>query len=324
MILWRHFPVSYAFATLLALSGCGQDAPQALGTLEYDRIALPAPAAERIVAIDVREGERVAAGRSLLRLETTRTQAAVQAAQADLQGRQQALQELRAGPRHEDIMQAQAQLAAAEAQARDAQEYFARLQPLGREGMATAADVDRAQAAARNAQALVRAAQAALAELQHGTRPEQIAQAEAAVRAAAAQLALQQATLDKLSVTAPRDGLVDSLPHRLGDQAAIGAPLAIMLVGDMPYARVYVPEPIRLNVRVGQQARIFIHGRDRAFAGRVRMIRSDPVFTPYYALTGKDATRLSYLAEVQLTGDDAAHLPAGLPVRVEFPDQSAP
>jgi HlyD family secretion protein len=61
---------------MLLLSGCGKDAPQALGTLEFDRVAVPAPVAERIVAIDVREGERVAAGQALLQLETTRTAAA--------------------------------------------------------------------------------------------------------------------------------------------------------------------------------------------------------------------------------------------------------
>ena len=48
------------------------------------------------------------------------------------------------------------------------------------------------------------------------------------------------------------------------------------------------------------------------------MIRSEPGFTPYFALVGKDAARLSYLAEIELTGEDARSLPAGLPVRVEF------
>jgi HlyD family secretion protein len=47
------------------------------------------------------------------------------------------------------------------------------------------------------------------------------------------------------------------------------------------------------------------------------MIRSEPSFTPYYALIGEDAARLSYLAEIQLD-KDAGELPAGLPVRVEF------
>ena len=49
-------------ALLVALSACGEAPPQALGTLEYDRITLPSPAAERIVDIRVREGEQVSAG----------------------------------------------------------------------------------------------------------------------------------------------------------------------------------------------------------------------------------------------------------------------
>ncbi|MCI4566986.1 HlyD family secretion protein [Lysobacter sp. CFH 32150] len=302
---------------LAALSACSNDAPQALGTLEYDRITLPAPAAERIVAIDVREGERVAAGQPLLRLEATRTEAATSAAQAEAQRQREALAELEAGPRSEAIAQARAQLAAAQAQARDAGAYYARLQPLGRQKLVAAADVDRARAAAGNADAQVRAAQAALLELEHGTRSERLAQGEAAARGATAQASAQQVTLDKLKITAPRAGRVDSLPYKLGDQAPVGAPLAVLLVGDAPYARVYVPEPIRASVRVGQDARVFVAGSEQALSGKVRMIRSEPSFTPYYALIGKDAARLSYLAEIEL-GKDAAELPAGLPVRVEF------
>jgi HlyD family secretion protein len=305
-------------SALAALCACRDETPQALGTLEYDRITLPSPAAERIVAIDVHEGERVRAGQSLLRLETTRTRATTQAVEAEAQRQREALQELEAGPRSERIAQARAQLAAAQAQARDAQAYYARLQPLGKRQLVAAADVDRARAAAGNAQAQVRAAEAALDELMHGTRSEQIAQGEAAVRAAQAQATAQQVTLDKLAVVAPRDGVVDSLPYKLGDQAPVGSPLAVLLVGGAPYARIYVPEQQRAKVSVGDAARVFVAGSSHAVAGKVRAIRSEPSFTPYYALVGKDAARLSYLAEVALSGKDAAQLPAGLPVRVEF------
>jgi len=125
-------------------------------------------------------------------------------------------------------------------------------------------------------------------------------------------------TLDKLTVVAPRDALVDSLPYKLGDQAAVGQPLAILLVGGAPYARVYVPEPIRAGVKVGDTVRVFVDGHDSTRVGTVRMIRTEPTFTPYYALIGKDAARLSYVAEITLAGTDAASLPPGLPVRVEF------
>ncbi|MFC3550133.1 HlyD family secretion protein [Lysobacter cavernae] len=302
----------------LALSGCGDDRPQALGTLEWDRVALPAPAAEKIVRIDVREGQRVQAGARLLQLEVTRTQSQLAALQAQAKQADDVLDELRTGPRSEDIAQARANLAAAQAQAADARAYYTRLQPLGRQRLVAAADVDRARAAAGHVDAQVRALQAALLELERGTRREQIAQGESAVAAAKAQAAAQAVTLDKLDLTAPRAGVVDSLPYRLGDQAPVGAPLAVLLVGDAPYARVYVPEPIRASVRVGQSAHVFVDGREQALDGTVRMIRSEPSFTPYYALIGKDAARLSYLAEVTLTGSDAMQLPAGLPVRVEF------
>ncbi|HET6435401.1 MAG TPA: HlyD family efflux transporter periplasmic adaptor subunit [Xanthomonadaceae bacterium] len=311
-----------SFAALLLplalLAGCREDAPQALGTLEYDRIVLPAPSAERIVAIEVREGERVRAGQVLLRLEATRTAAASEAARAQAQRERAALRELEAGPRREAIARARAELAAAQAQARDARAYYARLQPLGARRLVAAADVDRARAAAGNAQAQVRAAQAALDELEHGSRAEDIAQGAAALRASEAQASAERATLAKLTVQAPRDALVDSLPYRLGDQAPVGAPLAVLLVGDAPYARVYVPEPIRADVRVGTPARVHVDGRAAALAGKVRMIRREPSFTPYYALTGDDAARLVYLAEIALDGEAAESLPAGLPVRVDF------
>ncbi|MDN5781605.1 MAG: HlyD family secretion protein, partial [Luteimonas sp.] len=116
---------------------------------------------------------------------------------------------------------------------------------------------------------------------------------------------------------APRAGRIDSIPYKLGDQAPVGAPLVVMLVGNAPYARVYIPEQQRVGLHVGDAIDVYVAGRDQPYAGKVRMLRSEPGFTPYYALIGDDAARLSYLAEVAL-GDDAATLPAGLPVRIEF------
>ncbi len=300
-----------------ALCGCHKATPQALGTLEYDRITLPAPVAERIVSVDVREDERVAAGQTLLQLNEAQTNASLVAAEAQAQQQREALLELVNGPRVEDIAQARANLAAAQAQARAARAYNQRLLALKAHNYVSADDLDRARAAAGSADGQVALTRAALDELLHGNRPEQIAQGRAALAAALAQEQADRVLLGKLHVVAPRAGLVDSLPYRLGDQAPVGAPLAILLVGDAPYARIYVPEQQRANVHVGDTLHVFVAGRDTPYEGRVRMVRSEPMFTPYYALTGDDAARLSYLAEVSL-GKDAANLPAGLPVRVEF------
>ncbi len=298
-----------------SLVGCTAETPQVLGTLEYDRISLPAPSVERIVSIEVREGDRVKAGAVVMTLERTRIAAQTDVVQAQAQQQRDALAELEAGTRSEQLAQARARLAAAQAQARDARAYFARVQPLGQRRLIAAVEVDRARAAADSDDANMRNAQASLDELENGARRERIAQAQSAVRAADAQVSAQAVTLDKLKIVAPRDGRIDSLPYKLGDQAPLGAPLAIMLVGDAPYARVYVPEPMRANVKIGDRATVHIDGK-AGMSGHVRAIRSEPSFTPYYALSGKDAARLSYLAEIVLDSRD--DLPPGLPVRVEF------
>lgn len=308
-----------ALGIVVAAVGCRREPEPLLGTLEWDRISLPAPASERILALDVREGDQVHAGTRLLRLEPERLRSQLQSAQAQTSQREQSLRELVNGPRREQIAQAQAQLAAAQAQARDASAYYARLQPLGNRQLVAAADVDRARAAADDARAQVRSAQQALLELRNGTRAEEVAQGEAAVRAAQADAAVQAVNLDRLDIVAPRDGRIDSLPYKAGNQTPVGATLAIMLVGEAPYARIYVPASVRQRIAIGQTLAVTVAGSDTAYQGRVRMIRSEPMFTPYYALSGSDAGRLSYLAEVQLPAS-ANGQPVGAPVQVRLAD----
>ena len=80
-----------------------------------------------------------------------------------------------------------------DAEAADARANFTRLRSLGERNLVAVADVDRARAAAGNADGQVRAAQAGLDELLHGTRSERIAQGEAAAVAAQAQAAAASA-----------------------------------------------------------------------------------------------------------------------------------
>ena len=70
----------------LSLAGCARDngATTLLGTLEWDRIALPAEVSEPITQILVKEGDRVAAEQVLVQLDARRTQAQADAGQADV------------------------------------------------------------------------------------------------------------------------------------------------------------------------------------------------------------------------------------------------
>jgi HlyD family secretion protein len=131
---------------------------------------------------------------------------------------------------------------------------------------------------------------------------------------AEAEAALVEARVHE--VRAPRDGRVDALPYELGERPPAGAVLVVLLADGAPYARVYVPEPVRAQVVPGGRATVHVDGVEGQFPGRVRTVSQEAAFTPYYALTERDRGRLTYLAKIDLEGDAARKLPTGLPLEV--------
>ena len=61
---------------------------------------------------------------------------------------------------------------------------------------------------------------------------------------------------------------------------------------------------------------VVLLGREEPFRGRIRFISAEATFTPYFALTEHDRSRLSYLAEIDLVEETASELPTGIPVEV--------
>jgi HlyD family secretion protein len=305
----------FAACALVALSACSRnDAPAPLlGTLEWDRIAVPAEISEPITQILVKEGDHVEAQQLLLTLDAQRTQAQVEAAHADVQRLSAALDELRHGARVEIIDAARAALARDETTAANARVTRDRAADVRRKGLNSQADLDNAETALRQANADARAARANLDQLLNGTRPEDLAQGEAALAQTQANLAQLEVTLQRLQVHAPRAGRIDALPFKLGDRPPLGAGVASLLVGEAPYARVFVPEPLRASVQPGARFSVHVDGVEPVFTATLARIRSEASFTPYYALNGDDASRLTYRAELVLDGAQARTLPAGIP-----------
>jgi len=303
-------------AACAGLSGCDDPGPAPiLGTLEWDRVAVTAELAEPVLRWDVAEGDRVEAGAALLELDARRQEARIAEAKSDLAMSEARLAELANGATIETIDAARANLARTRAAQEDAETEYARVAELRKRELVAQSAVDQALAARNQRRAESSQADAQLRELTRGTRPEQIDQAAAGVAAARAALDSLKLTRDRLTVRAPRAGRVDALPFRAGDQPPVGAELVSMLVGDTPYARVFVPAPRRTEVDVGTRFQITVEGIATPFTAKLRSIRSEPSFTPYYALAGDDASRLVYRAELLLdAGNGVAELPAGLPL----------
>lgn len=311
----RLLPCLLAF-TLLA--GCEDPAREPLlGTLEWDRIGLPAEASETILAWRVAEGDQVRAGQLLLELDPRRLDARLEEARGDVGQAQARLDELSSGARSETVDAARATLNRNRAELTDAERTFQRISALYQRRQVAIAELDRARAARDQARAAVSNADAQLRELTNGTRPEQIEQATALLQAARGRLAQLQVTREHLSLRAPRAGRVDALPFKPGDQPPLNAELVSLLVGDAPYARVYVPASVRAQIAIGDALKVKVEGVPEAFDATVRSIASESSFTPYFALTGEDASRLVYRAELVLQGEAARKLPAGLPVQAE-------
>lgn len=305
-------------ATVLAvalLTACADsNTDEALGTLERDRIVLKATADEIILDQPVPEGTQVTAGTLLVQLDDARQQAVVARASAEVAQANAMLDELRNGARPEDIAAASARVAGARAAVIETTANYARVKKLLQQKLAAQATLDTTLANRDAADAALKSAEEELLRLTNGTRQEQLDQGEAAVQAANAQLALEQVKLSDLTITATRDAYLDSLPWHIGERVTMGATVAVLLANNAPYARVYVPEPWRARLQVGDQRPVHVDGVEQPLTGRLRWIATEPAFTPYYALNASDRARLVYMAEFDLEGGEK--LPTGVPAQV--------
>ncbi len=317
MIARRHLAILFICLLHILLSACDdKKVTHALGTLERDRIELMINDSEPIVQVLVQEGQQVKKGDLLLQLDTHLQQARLEQLVAQLQQHQERLAELIRGPRSEAIAQARASLNAAESHEAEAKINFDRIQTLVTRGLMGKANLDEARAAFETASAQRLKEQENVKEKLTGTTQEELGQANANVKQVEALINQQEIIIERLSIRASRDGVVDNLPYNLGEQPPPLATLVVLLADGQPYARVYVPQSHRNTWKIGEIFPVKVENVDLPFTGRLRKIASDPVFTPFYALTERDRSRLTYIAELDLIEAQANTLATGLPVQV--------
>lgn len=237
-----------------------------------------------VLEVLVDEGDLVSAGQPVVRLDTKRLVAQRLQRVAE-KARQTAIwNELRAGPRVEDIRAQEAACRQADAAAALAEATAQRIRKARDEDAVSEQEWDDARLRAEQASAAAEAARAVLAELEAGTRPERVAAQSAAIEALDAAIAALDVDVAKATIRAP---FAARVTRRLAEQGRVISPGTPLLelrevpptdnaAGDargQPEIRVGVMPALARSLVVGDTVPIRVRGNDAR--AKVLAVRTD-------------------------------------------------
>jgi multidrug resistance efflux pump len=266
--------------------------------------------AGNIVGVHVADNQFVKKGDSLLEIDPSQYQLAVQAAEVNLQQQRQDVAELDAA-----IRSAEATVASVKASLEEAQKESDRARAAGQS--VSAEYVDQKATAVDVAQARLSEAQAKVAEAKQTLG----APGDNNVRVQAAKVALDQAKLDLAwtQIGAPSDGYVTNVTVEPGDYARVGEPLLAFVDSTSFWISGYFMETQLRHIEVGDPATITLMAHpDQPLKGEVESF-GRAISPPNVALVEGTA---GLVPQIQPTFD-WVRLAQRVPVRVkitEVPD----
>lgn len=276
------------------------EAARISGFVEADQIRTGSRVGGRVERVDVAEGDRVRVGQVLVELAPFDLLERLERARADLAAQRAERDEVVAGPRAGEVQAARARVDLALAKLTLAEQDSRRVERLASQDVASRQRRDEAAAGLRAARATVAAERESLALLEEGSRTEDVARAEARVRAAEANVQAIERQIAELRIVASVDGVVEALDLRPGDLVGAGVPVVSILDNSRLWVRAYVPES-RLGLRIGDRARVAVDAYPgESFAGRVTFIATEAEFTPSNVQTPEERTKQVFRIKVDL------------------------
>ena len=284
-------------------SSCAGPAPLAVGYVEGEFVLMAPIEVAEVRTVAFKRGDRVKAGDTVARMETSDMIIAVAQAEAALAQAQANLADLQIGKRPEEIAVLEATLTSAKAQKTEAERVVARLKDLLRRGIATQADYDQAETQLNVQTAMVGQAEANLAVARLPARPEAIKAAENAVKQEKATLEQAHWRLSKRTIAAPAAGRIDDIIRNPGDLAGPSAPVLSMLPDGAVKLRLYLPETSFSAVKVGSLLDVRCDGCKPGLTARVSYVSPDPEFTPPVIYSLETRQKLVFLIEARPEGE---------------------
>jgi HlyD family secretion protein len=261
---------------------------QASGTVTpIQSVNISPKSAGRLVELLVDQGDRVRAGQVVARMEDRDLQARLAQAEATLaQAKARYLKALN-GSRPEEIAQAQGRVDAALAAAQLARERRARNLSLYQQGAISRDSYDAVLADERKAQADLKVAQESLAQTRRGNRSEDIADAEAAVDQAEAQVQQIQVEINDTIIRAPFSGIITQkyasvgafvTPTTSASATSSATSTSIVAIASDLEVVARVPETSVSQIRPGQAVEIQADAYPgKRFKGTVRLVAPEAV-----------------------------------------------
>lgn len=303
---------------LVSCRGGEEKALKAWGTVDVRVVDVSTRTMGRVARVLVEEGETVAMGQEVVRLDLSDLEAQRLQAAGALEAADAQLRLLQAGTRAEDIASAQKNLAAAEDTLRQRERDWERAQNLLEQKAIAIQTAQQAQTAMEVARANVQSQEANVQKLLVGARSEEL-------QAAAAQRGEAQAALQRIedllrdrSLPSAIDGVVLVRMVEADEVVMPGAPLLRLGEVGRPYIDVYVPEPRAGAVQPGASVQVRLDTYpDRVFQGRVRFLSPDAEFTPKNVQTESQRSRLVFRTRVDILEGEGLPL-RGMPGQVTF------
>ena len=214
-----------------------------------------------IKSVSVDEGDQVKLGDVLAELDTETLQAQKDATLARLAQAKSLMDELTAGPRTETIQAARATMEASSSQHQNAVSNLKRRTRLRDAGAISEEEYDQALFGEKTAKANLDAAQERLAELESGTRSEQLSAQASAVRQLESAAKEIEVAIRKSQLVAPFSGTVTRRFFDPGSIAQASVPVVKLVEQQHLEAWIGLPVEIASSVDIGSKHSILIGGQ---------------------------------------------------------------
>jgi len=250
----RFMFLMVGLATLLV--GCkAPETPPLVGMAETREIMVASKLSGRLSAMMVAEGDSVTVGMIVARIGSPEVEAKVEQARGMLRSADARLHLVRKGVREEELSMAQTALTQATEARKLAESTWKRVQKLYQDSAIPRQQADEAEFKWRSTQENETALATRLEMMKNGARPEELDVAEGASQSAFNALAEAETWKKETLILCPVSGIVQKRYLGVGEIAAAGAPILVLINPDDIWISLAAREDQLANLRIGSVLR---------------------------------------------------------------------